>query len=221
VSKHLEGKDHDHPDRLAEDRDVSAVGDTAGNDGELVLAARKGQLAAFDQLVRRYQRKATAVAYRLLNNLDDAMEVTQDAFVNAYGKLDSLSQPERFGSWLLRIVGNLSLNRRRARTLRKAVSLDAGGSDGGGETEGRGELDVPDKSLVQPDDAASAEDVRRLIDEGLAELPEMQRQALVLFSVENVPQKEVAEILGCSVEAVKWHVFTARKKLKERLKDYL
>jgi RNA polymerase sigma-70 factor, ECF subfamily len=55
----------------------------------------------------------------------------------------------------------------------------------------------------------------------LADLPAQQRAALVLFSVEQLPQKEVAEILGCSVEAVKWHVFQARKKLKARLAEYV
>ncbi len=63
--------------------------------------------------------------------------------------------------------------------------------------------------------------MRRLIGESIEELPEMQRQALVLFSIAELPQKEVASMLGCSVEAVKWHVFTARKKLKDKLKDYL
>ena len=59
------------------------------------------------------------------------------------------------------------------------------------------------------------------IREGLAQLPERQRAALVLYSVEQLPQRQVAEILGCSVEAVKWHVFQARKKLKLCLGDYL
>jgi len=184
------------------------------DDGELVKAARKGQLAAFDKLVERYQRQATAVAFRLLNNLDDAMEITQDAFLNAYGKLDSLSDSARFGPWLLRIVSNLALNRRRARTLRRTASLD--GTESQGDER---ELNLPDPSAISPEAAASANDVKRLIAKALDELPEMQRQALVLFSIEQMPQKEVAAILGCSVEAVKWHVFTARKKLKDKLKD--
>ena len=180
-------------------------------------AARKGQLAAFDRLVERYQRQATAVAYRLLNNMDDALEIVQDSFLNAYDKLASLSEPGRFGPWLLRIVSNLALNRRRARMLRKAASLDAVDED---ESD-RPELSLADEQSPGPEAEASAKDVQRLIAKALEELPEMQRQALVLFSVEEMPQKEVAALLGCSVEAVKWHVFTARKKLKEKLKEYL
>ena len=185
-------------------------------DAELVRAARRGDAGAFDALVARYQRQATAVAFRLLNDRDDAMEVVQDAFLKAFDKLGTLLRPGRFGPWLLRITNNLSLNRRRRRALRRAASLEAMGET----DDGRG-YELPDLHAVDGESAASAEDVRRLIARGLDELPTMQRQALVLFSVQKMPQKKVAEILGCSVEAVKWHVFTARKKLKERLKDYL
>ncbi len=187
------------------------------DDAELVIAAMNGDLRAFDDLVVRYQRQATAVSYRLLNHREDALEVVQDAFLKAYDKLDSLSDPRKFPGWLMRIVSNLSLNRRRRRALRKAASLEQQMQT----DEGRAELNRPDPSVATPDQNASAKDVQRMIAEGLAELPEMQRQALILFSMQKMPQKQVAQILGCSVEAVKWHVFTARKKLKDRLKEYL
>ena len=185
------------------------------DDAKLVAAARRGELSAFDTLVTRYQRQATSVAYRLLNNMDDALEVTQDAFLKAYEKLASLDKSERFGPWLLRIVSNLALNKRRSRSIRRAVSIDAGDEDDG-------DAFVPtDRNAVAPDEAASAADVKRLMNEAIAELPDMQRKALVMFCIEQLPQKDIAQALQCSVEAVKWHVFTARKKLKERLKDYM
>ena len=83
------------------------------------------------------------------------------------------------------------------------------------------ELSLQDTAAESPLEAASAQEMQERIARILDELPEMQRRALVLFSMAEMPQKEVAKILGCSVEAVKWHVFTARKKLKERLKEYL
>jgi RNA polymerase sigma-70 factor (ECF subfamily) len=186
-------------------------------DAELVRSARRADLGAFEVLVGRYQRQATAVAYRLLNHRDDAMDVVQDAFLKAYDKLDSLSEPARFGPWLLRIVGNLALNFRRARSLRKTESLEAPGED----PQERGRINRPDPQAVDPAVGASAEELQGLLARAVGALPPMQRQALVLFSIEKLPQKDVAEMLGCSVEAVKWHVFTARKKLKERFKDYL
>jgi RNA polymerase sigma-70 factor (ECF subfamily) len=185
-------------------------------DGDLVRTARRGDLAAFEILVERYQRQATAVSYRLLNNREDAMDVVQDAFLRAFDKLDSLSQPGRFGPWLMRIVSNLSLNFRRSRALRKADTLDGVDDDAVHGRDNR-----PDPAGVKPPEQASANEVGKLLDEAIARLPETQRQALVLFAIEKLPQKEIAGMLGCSVEAVKWHVFTARKKLKEQFKDYL
>ena len=72
----------------------------------------------------RYQRQAVAVSYRLLGNSQDAMEVTQDAFLKAFTSLDSLQKPEAFGGWLMRIVSNLSLNYRRSRKIRQQLPLD-------------------------------------------------------------------------------------------------
>lgn len=202
---------------MSREKDGRRSGGQGSSDGELVRATLRGELAAFEVLVGRYQARATGLAYRLLNHRDEAVEVTQDAFLKAYAKLDSLSHPERFGSWLLKIVSNLSLNLRRSRALRRSVSLEAP-ADG---AEGRGEMNRPDRRAATPAELASAGELERVIQQAIEQLPEAQRVALVLFSIEQMPQRDVAEILGCSVEAVKWHVFTARKKLKDRLKDYL
>ena len=77
------------------------------SDGQLVQQVLAGQRKGFDELVIRYQRQAVAVSYRLLGNTQDAMEVTQDAFLKAFSSLDSLQKPEAFGGWLMRIVSNL------------------------------------------------------------------------------------------------------------------
>lgn len=202
---------------MSKREDRKADSPEALDDARLVRAARKGDLAAFEQLVARYQRRAMAVSYRLLNNRDDAMETVQDALLNAYEKLDTLKQPKRFGSWLLRIVSNRSLNRRRSRALRRKASLDAPAGDDEDDRDGY----VVPSDDPGPDEEAAAGDLKVQIQRAIDELPEMQRQALILFSIEKMPQKEVAEILGTSVQAVKWHVFTARKKLKDKLSDQL
>ncbi len=186
------------------------------DDAELVCRARKGDLAAFDELVRRYQRRATVVAYRLLTNRDDAMEVTQEAFLRAYDRLETLTEPERFGAWLLRILSNLALNRRRSRALRKTASLDVAVEDD--ESLGAGR---PDSRTPTPLQQAAGQDMKQRLRAAIDALPETQRQALILFSIEKMPQKQVAEILQCSVEVVKWNVFIARKRLKIVLRDVL
>src|SRR6476660_4752757 len=100
-------------------RSTRDVGDGSPTDGQLGERANDGDRKAFDELVIRYQRQAVAVSYRLLGNTQDALEVTQDAFLKAFTSLASLQKPEAFGGWLMRIVSNLSLNYRRGRKTRK------------------------------------------------------------------------------------------------------
>ena len=196
--------------------DESPVEVPGAADGVLVRRAVGGDRTAFDDLIRKYQRQAVAVSYRLLGNTPDALEVTQDAFLRAYRKLSSLEKPEAFGGWLLRIVSNLSLNYRRGRKHRSTLPLDDllggdGTAEGGGSMAGGGD---PVRHL-------QGQELGRRLQAALDKLPQKQRAALVLFTVEQMPQKDVAEQLKCSVEAVKWHVFQGRKKLRELLKDDL
>jgi RNA polymerase sigma-70 factor (ECF subfamily) len=186
---------------------------------DLVLRAQSGDADAFAGLVRQYQRRAVSLAYRLVSNSEDAGDVSQEAFIRAYRHLEQLDDPSRFGAWFLRIVSNLALNYRRARKGRRAASLD--------------------ESLPLPEDARRpatglriteghdreagplSDELQTAITKAVERLPDKQRLALVLFSVEGVPQKEVAEILECSVELIKWNVFQARRKLKDMLKEHL
>jgi RNA polymerase sigma-70 factor (ECF subfamily) len=186
-------------------------------DADLVRAALAGRQDAFGELVERYQRRATSVAYRLLNNLHDALEVCQEAFIRAYRKLDALEDPERFGPWLLKIVTNLSLNFRRSRGPRLSLEDCLLRED---ETRDERLADAP-TSEDRPGAQLAGRELAARIQAGLAELPPQQRAALVLFSIEHLPQKDVAQILSCSVEAVKWHVFQGRKKMKRFLAEYL
>src|SRR5882757_391955 len=96
----------------------------APSDGQLVERALAGDRGQFDELIRRYQRQAVAVSYRLLGNSHDALEVTQDAFLKAFKSIDTLQKPDAFGGWLMRIVSNLSLNFRRSRKSRSQLPLD-------------------------------------------------------------------------------------------------
>jgi RNA polymerase sigma-70 factor (ECF subfamily) len=193
---------------MAESANQSGGGKVEVPDAELVRRTRRGDRKAFDVLVRRYQRQAVAVAYRLLGNTDDALEVTQDAFLKGFTSIESLNKPEAFAGWLMRIVSNLSLNFRRSRGSRPAVPLD--------------ELpDAADEPAEGPIRQLEGREMGRGLEEALGQLSEKQRLALVLFTMEQWPQKKVAETLDCSVEAVKWHVFSARKRLRELLKDHL
>src|SRR3954465_8996262 len=98
--------------------------DAAPTDGQLVVRTNEGDRKAYDLLIARYQRQAVAVSYRLLGNTQDALEVSQDAFLKGFTSLSTLQKPEAFGGWLMRIVSNLSLNYRRSRKVRRQLPLD-------------------------------------------------------------------------------------------------
>jgi RNA polymerase sigma-70 factor, ECF subfamily len=190
------------------------------SDGQLVAEVLEGTREAFDVLIKRYQRQAVAVSFRLLGNSHDALEVTQDAFIKAFTSLATLQKPEAFGGWLMRIVSNLSLNYRRSRKTRSQLPLDDllgpadGSKSGGGGSEWMARSGDPVHQL-------ESQEMGARLQAALSQLPEKQRLAIVMFTIEQMPQKQVAESLGCSVEAVKWHVFQGRKKLKELLKDVM
>lgn len=188
-------------------------------DAELVGKTLAGDRKAFDVLIIRYQRQAVAVSYRLLGNTNDALEVTQDAYLKAFKGLSTLQKPAAFGGWLMRIVSNLSLNYRRSRKTRQQLPIDDAFSKVESGTEGAGGEWMSKSG--DPLHALESREMGAKLQAALAQLPEKQRKAILMFTIEEMPQKEVAEALDMSVEAVKWHVFQGRKKLKELLKDHL
>lgn len=192
---------------------------TDSREVDLVRRARDGDAGAFGDLVRTYQRRAVSVAYRLLGNSADASDVSQEAFVRAYRNIGQLDDPARFGAWLMRVVSNLSLNYRRSRAARPAASLD-GAMETGAEFR-RPTTGLRAAGAHEGDGDAQTSELNDAVSRAMEQLPDKQRLALILFSVEGMPQKEVADILECSVELVKWNVFQARKKLKELLHEFL
>jgi RNA polymerase sigma-70 factor (ECF subfamily) len=191
------------------------------SDGQLVRQTLAGDRRSFDVLIRRYQRQAIAVSYRLLGNSQDAMEVTQDAFLKSFTSLATLQKPEAFGGWLMRIVSNLSLNYRRGRKTRSQLPLDDLLGKATAEQADAGAMSEWMSRDINPVHRLESGELGTKLQEALTQLPEKQRLAIVMFTIEQMPQKDVAEALNCSVEAVKWHVFQGRKKLKEMLKEYL
>ncbi|HOA74684.1 MAG TPA: sigma-70 family RNA polymerase sigma factor [Phycisphaerae bacterium] len=188
---------------------------TGERDAAWVLAARDGSTEAFGKLAKAYERAAIATAYRLLGNSDDALEVVQEALLRAYRSLDRLQEPSRFGPWLLRIVSNLSLNARRSR--RGGVALDEQwGAEGMKGADGE-----PVVADTGPERLAEGHELGQALDAALQQLPEKQRLALILFTIEGWAQKDIAALLDCSLENVKWYVFQGRKRLRELLGDAL
>jgi RNA polymerase sigma-70 factor (ECF subfamily) len=172
----------------------------------LVEASRTGDRHAFDELVRCYQCLAMKLAVRILAKADEAADAVQDAFVKAFLGIHKLNDPTRFEPWLLKIVGNVAVSRLRALKRSRKTKL----------------IDGFEYNLsVKSNDIGANEELAQALQQAMAKLPEKQAKAISLFGLQDLTQNEVAEIMNCSVESVRWNVFEARRKLKEMLKDYL
>jgi len=185
-------------------------GNLKANTGDverLVKASQTGNRAAFDELVRLYQRRAMQVAVRMLGNADEAAESVQTGFVKAYLSIDKLKEPKRFEGWLLRIIANAAVSRARVAKHRTEKIKIADHFE--------------DKKILSPMERQSAEELKEAVERAMLKLSKKEAKAIALFGLEDLSHREVAEIMGCSVEAARWYVFRARQKLKGLLKDYL
>lgn len=173
----------------------------------IVKASQDGDRGAFDEIMRLYQRRAMRIAVRMLGNANEAVEAVQSGFVKAYLSIGKLREPKRFEAWFFRIVTNTAISQRRAAKRREEKIKITESYDG--------------KKALSPVEKRIGEELKEAIQRAMLKLSKKQAKAIALFGIEDLPRKKVAEIMGCSAEAVKWHVFKARQKLKVLLKEYL
>ena len=152
------------------------------SDGELAERAGRGDRRAFDTLTHRYHRQAVAVAYRLLGDSQDALDVAQEALFKAYTGLAGLEDPAAFGGWLMRIVSNLALNLRRGRRVRRTTGLDHVAA-GAVAADPSARHNPPDP--LDPARASESSEMAERLRDALAALPDKQREALVLFTMQG------------------------------------
>lgn len=176
------------------------------SDDHLLARARSGERSALEELFRRHRALAYRVAYRLLGNEADALDAVQDGFVKVFTHLGEFQGRSSFKTWLLRVVSNAALDLGRQRGRREAHRLDDGLKD-----------DPDRESAAVPEDPArdlERADLRRLLDEALAELPEAQRRTFVLHVDGEMSYREVADALEISIGTVMSRLFYARQKLR-------
>jgi RNA polymerase sigma-70 factor, ECF subfamily len=184
-------------------------------DVALVARAKEGDQAAFEQLVRQYERQIFRVAQHITQNREDAEDITQDAFLKAYEKLDQFQGNSKFSTWLVRIAVNESLMRLRKRKTSKTVSMDQDVQTDEGSIP-RDFAEWRPNPEQQYNQAELADILRKTI-QGL---PPGFRSVFTLRDVENLSTEETAEALGLSVPAVKSRLLRARLQLRERLSRY-
>jgi RNA polymerase sigma-70 factor, ECF subfamily len=181
----------------------------------LVQAAKKGDLEAFSQLVKRYDRNIFRIAQHITHNEEDAQDVVQEAFLKAYRNLQQFQGNSKFYTWLVRIAVNEALMKLRRRRADKTVSIDEDV-----ETEdGSMPREVADWS-PNPEQLYGQSELGDILKKTIQGLPPGFRTVFVLRDVEGMSTEETAEMLGLSVPAVKSRLLRARLQLRERLSKY-
>jgi RNA polymerase sigma-70 factor, ECF subfamily len=182
----------------------------------LVREARGGDAAAYGELVRRYQDRVYTLIYGLIQNHDDALDLTQDVFVRAHRSLNQFREEAVFYTWLYRIALNacIDFNRRKRRSL-EPFSLDGDLlSDVGFEPHDR-------RPSSQPERALENKELGRLLRRAIAALPEPLRVAVVLHDIEGLQQKEIAALLHCPIGTVKSRIQRGRCEIRVKLLPFL
>jgi RNA polymerase sigma-70 factor (ECF subfamily) len=182
--------------------------EAAAPDARLVEAALQGDRDAFGDLVVRYQDRLFNTLLRIAGSREDAADAVQDAFVQAYLKLESFRGDAQFFTWLYRIAMNMALTRRRRR--RPAGSLEAAKSSAGEE---------PMDAAAGPDSRLLATERAEQVQSALADLGEQHRKILVLRELEGCSYEVIADILELPVGTVRSRLFRARLQLREKLRS--
>ncbi len=185
------------------------------SDEELVRRVQKGNSVAFEELVRRYERKVYNIAYRILGNEEEAVEALQDTFLRAYRFIPRFRFKSSFYTWLYRIATNVSLTRLRRRKAQETVSLDE-------PVKNTDDLvfDLPDTGQT-PEQAFQQKRLREKLQEAVKSLPEDYRAVVILRDIEGLSNEEVSKILKISIPAVKSRLHRGRLALREKLVKFL
>lgn len=185
----------------------------ANEEQQLVEAGQRGDVEAFNRIVRLYEGRVYNLCYRMLGDADAAADAAQDTFIAAYRNLRSF-RGGVFRSWLLRIAANNCYDLLRARKRRHATSLDAAREP---DDDGPG-FDVADEG-ESPDEFALRRELGVAIQKSLAVLPEDQRIVVILSDIQGMAYEEIAQITSTNLGTVKSRLSRGRARLRDLLRQ--
>jgi RNA polymerase sigma-70 factor, ECF subfamily len=189
----------------------------ADPDAALMLRVKRGDTAAFAQLVEKYKQPVMNFACRMLRDATEAEDIAQNVFVQVFKSARRYKISAKFSTWLFTIARNLCLNEIRRRSRHPAESLDQPHP----EQEDQPLRQVEDRKNFSPPEHLLQGELEEKIGQALAALPENQRTALLLCRQEELSYEEIAEVLGCSLAATKSLIHRGRETLKQKLKPYV
>ena len=185
----------------------------ATSDSELVINTLEGNTASFGTLVERYKNRVYNIAYRMLNNVEDAKDISQETFISAYKSLHNFDTQRRFGPWIFQIANNLCIDFLRRRKY-QSVSLDENGAY---LDEEDNFIQIPDKS-PNPHKLVENAELKEVMERAISELPAKYRIVVMLRYIEDFTYSEIADALDISVDTIKTHLHRGREMLKKRLR---
>lgn len=172
------------------------------DDEILIKEFKRGNEKAFEELVKRYQRRVYYLCYRMVRNYEDSADLTQDVFVRVYKGLKKFRFKSSLWTWIYRITLNLCISFSKSRK----------------------------KELLQnsifphsptPQENYKRKELRKAIDRAILSLPSQQRAVFIMHYYEDMKYKDIAEVIGCKLGTVKVHYFQAIRKLREFLKEWI
>ncbi len=192
-----------------------AAREVANDDLDLVHATRNGDITAFEQLVKRYDRKLLRIAQSVTHNREDSQDAVQEAFLKAYQNLATFREDSKFSTWLIRITLNQSLMKLRKQRSAKEASLD---------DDFQADSDILPTEVADwapnPEQLYWASELRDILIKCLEELSPILRTVFVLRDIEGLTIDQTAEALSVSEAAVKARLWRARLQLREGLTRY-
>jgi RNA polymerase sigma factor RpoE len=183
---------------------------------DLVKRACKGELTAYDELVRRYQERIYATVYHMTSNHEDANDLAQEAFIKAYQALKTFKGGSSFYTWVYRIAVNKTINFLKQRKNRTQMSLN--------DVDFQVEHDPDLVALISektPRREVNLAELQEKLNEAMQKLSEPHRLVVTLHDVQGLSHEEIAKIMECNIGTVRSRLFYARQQLQAYLSDYL
>ncbi|PWU07989.1 MAG: RNA polymerase subunit sigma-24 [Verrucomicrobia bacterium] len=186
---------------------------SSADDPALVKASQRGDMRAFEELVARHRDKIYARAFSMMRNEEEAVDLSQEAWVKGWQRLKQFQGESSFGTWMTRIVINLCLDQLRKQKRQRAESIEELEQEAGGV-----ERQMP-VITVNPTAGLERRELRERIDRALGQLSYEHRTVLVLHEFEEMEYKEIAKVMQCSIGTIMSRLFYARRKMAALLAD--
>ena len=203
----------DSPPTLSPTQSVTL---SAADERALVKRAQGGDLAAYDELVRRYQERVYATVYHMTSNHEDAHDLAQEAFIKAFRALPTFKGDSSFFTWVYRIAVNKTINFLKQRGKRAEMSLN--------DLDLSAENDPDLVALVSektPRRDLNLVELQARLNEAMQKLSETHRLVVTLHDIQGLSHEEISKIMDCNTGTVRSRLFYARQQLQGYLSEFL